>query len=48
MLVAHALKIGKIADGDTPPTYQAMHYARFAANFAEVNDKLTMLDFSII
>ena len=48
MLVAHALKIGKIADGGTPPTYQAMHYARFAANFAEVNDKLTMLDFSII
>jgi hypothetical protein len=25
MLVAHALKIGKIADGGMPPTYETMH-----------------------
>ena len=25
MLVTHALKIGKIADGGTPPTYETMH-----------------------
>ena len=25
MLVARALKIGKIADGDMPPTYETMH-----------------------
>jgi hypothetical protein len=26
MLVARALKIGKIADGGMPPTYETMHY----------------------
>jgi hypothetical protein len=26
MLVARALKIGKIADGGRPPTYETMHY----------------------
>jgi hypothetical protein len=25
MLVARALKIGKIADGGMPPTYETMH-----------------------
>jgi hypothetical protein len=25
MLVARALKIGKIADGSMPPTYETMH-----------------------
>jgi hypothetical protein len=25
MLVVRALKIGKIADGGTPPTYETMH-----------------------
>ena len=25
MLVTHALKIGKIADGGMPPTYETMH-----------------------
>ncbi len=25
MLVVHALKIGKIADGGMPPTYETMH-----------------------
>ena len=27
MLVARALKIGKIADGVMPPTYETMHYS---------------------
>jgi hypothetical protein len=26
MIVARALKIGKIADGGRPPTYETMHY----------------------
>ena len=26
MLVARALKIGKIADGGMPPTYETMHW----------------------
>jgi hypothetical protein len=26
MIVARALKIGKIADGGMPPTYETMHY----------------------
>jgi hypothetical protein len=26
MLVARALKIGQIADGGMPPTYETMHY----------------------
>ena len=26
MLVARALKIGEIADGGMPPTYETMHY----------------------
>jgi hypothetical protein len=28
MLVARALKIGKIADGGMPPTYETMHWSR--------------------
>ena len=27
MLVARALKIGKIADGGMPPTYETMHWS---------------------
>src|SRR5271170_6057089 len=32
MLVARALKIGKIADGGMPPTYGTMHYCTFPLN----------------
>jgi|HubBroStandDraft_6_1064221.scaffolds.fasta_scaffold568011_2 hypothetical protein len=28
MLVARALKIGQIADGGMPPTYETMHYTK--------------------
>jgi len=31
MLVARALKIGKIADGGMPPTYETMHYFPISA-----------------
>jgi hypothetical protein len=30
LLVARALKIGQIADGGMPPTYETMHYALVA------------------
>jgi hypothetical protein len=33
MIVARALKIGKIADGGMPPAYETMHYAgRFGSS----------------
>ena len=40
ILVARALKIGKIADGGMPPTYETMHW------FLTIITRLTILAFS--
>jgi hypothetical protein len=36
MLVARALKIGKIADGGMPPTYETMHWCNGSADLFRV------------
>jgi hypothetical protein len=42
MLVARALKIGKIADGGMPPTYETMHQMR--AECRSVTDREHQFD----
>jgi len=36
MIVARALKIGQIADGGMPPTYETMHQVRLIGKFSLV------------